>query len=352
MARKSCAYRCTCRAFSEEGRVISEITRVGPFVALSRAGMTIDKRHSWAIVLAGGEGTRLASLTEALYGRPLPKQFAAIAGERSMLEATLARVEGVVDRERIVVVVGPTHAGLARAHLRRFEGVTLLVQPASVGTAVAILYGLAWIRAHEPMANVVMFPSDHHVVDDQGFIEAARRAMFAADRLGRLVLIGTQPDRADPDYGWVVPGEPLELGTSRVDRFVEKPDPEAAERLLRSGALWNTFLFAARAATLERLARTHLPEQAARIDAWAFGDGSIAEAFGGLTPADFSRDVLQRASDLAVLAMPDVGWNDWGTPTRVLASLGGKPIELELRAKLARASSEAVASPGGHHDGP
>ena len=314
--------------------------------------MTIDTRHIWAIVLAGGEGTRLASLTEALYGRALPKQFAAIGGERSLLEATLARVEQIVDRERIVVVVGPTHAGMARLHLRRFQGVTLLVQPASVGTAVAILYGLAWIRAHDPTANVLMFPSDHYVVDDQGFVDAASRAMVAADRLGRLVLIGTEPDCADPDYGWVVPGEPLGLGASGVDRFVEKPDPEIAERLLQSGALWNTFVFAVPGAILERLARTYLPLHAARMNAWAFGYGPIAEAFRGLTSADFSRDVLQRASDLAVLAMPDVGWNDWGTPARVLASLQGKPVETELRAQLANASTEAVAHSGERHERP
>ncbi len=310
---------------------------------LSRV-MTLDRDHTWAIVLAGGEGTRLALLTVALYGRPLPKQFAAIDGERSMLQATLARVEQIVPRDRIVVVIGPAHVELARSQLADVEGVTLLVQPASCGTAVAILYGLAWIRAHDRAASVLLFPSDHYVADDRGFVAAAAAASLGSQRLGRLVLVGATPDSPDPEYGWIVPGPSAGPGVFAVDRFTEKPERTAAEHLQRDGGLWNTFVFAAPAATLELLARQHLPLHAARFDAWAFGGGPVAEAFRGLSSADFSRDILQRATGLAVLAMPNVGWNDWGTPARVLASLRGKPAEGHLLARIARGSlSEAVA---------
>lgn len=303
---------------------------------------TLDSDRTWAIVLAGGEGTRLASLTAALYGRPLPKQFAAIDGSRSMLQATLARVEQIVPRERIVVIIGPAHLELARAQLATFAGVTLLVQPASAGTAVAILYGLAWIRAHDRGAGVLVFPSDHYVADDRGFI-AAVVAAAGASRPGRLVLVGTHPDAPDPEYGWIVPGRALEPGAWLVDRFVEKPDRATAERLQHAGALWNTFVLAAPATTLDQLAHAHLPIHAARFDAWAFGAGSVAEAFRELPAADFSRDVLQHAPDLVVAAMPNVGWNDWGTPTRVLSSLRGQPAERRLRDRLENAAMQGIA---------
>ena len=306
--------------------------------------MTLDRDHTWAIVLAGGEGTRLALLTVALYGRPLPKQFAAIGGERSMLQATMARVEQIVPRDRVVVVIGPGHVEFARSQLADVEGATLLVQPASCGTAVAILYGLAWIRAHDPAAHVLMFPSDHYVADDRGFVTAAAAASVASQRLGRLVLVGTTPDSPDPEYGWIVPGASVGPDVFAVDCFAEKPERTAAEQLQRDGALWNTFVFASPAQTLELLAREHLPLHAARFDAWAFGGGSVGEAFRGLPSADFSRDILQRATGLAVVAMPNVGWNDWGTPARVLASLRGRPGEGHLLARLARGSmSEVVA---------
>lgn len=304
--------------------------------------MTLERDHQWAIVLAGGDGTRLASLTTALYGRPLPKQFAAIDGPRSMLQATLGRVEQVVARDRIVVIVGPAYVELARSQLHAFPGATLLVQPASLGTAIAILYGLAWVRAHDREADVVVFPSDHHVADERGFVAAAAAAATACQRLDQLVLIGTTPDSADPEYGWIVPGAERGSELYAVDHFVEKPVQADAEVLLRSGALWNTFVFAAPADTLASLARAHLPATAARFDAWAFGDGPITDAFRDSPAADFSRDILQHAPELAVLAMPDVGWNDWGTPGRVLASLRGKPAERYLQARIAEIS-DAVA---------
>lgn len=294
--------------------------------------------RTWAIVLAGGEGSRLASLTSALYGRPMPKQFAAIDGERSLLQVTLARIHRIVPPERTVVIVGPTHVELARAQLAAFGGVTLLVQPASLGTAVAILYGLAWIRGHDRDATVLMFPSDHYVADDRGFIRSAHEAAGTSLRLGRLVLVGTTPDSADPEYGWIVAKTATESGVREVDHFVEKPERSIAEQLYREGGLWNTFVFAAPATTLDGMYRTHLPDHAARFEAWAFGGGPVADAFCGVDAADFSRELLQRERDLAVVVMPAVGWNDWGTPARVLASLRGRPAEQQLRARIERAA--------------
>ena len=293
-----------------------------------------ERDRTWAVILAGGEGTRLSSLTSALYGQPMPKQFAALDGARSMLQATVARVEQIVPRDRIVVVVGPKHTALARGQLEAFDGITLLIQPASLGTAVAILYGVAWIRAHDHSGDVLLFPSDHYVADERGFLNAAKTAASASRKLERIVLVGTTPDAPDPDYGWIVPGVAIEPGVTTVGRFVEKPDEELATRLRSEGGLWNTFVFAAPLATLDHLVRAHLPVHAERFAAWASGAGSIREAFHGLAPADFSRDVLQRVTELAVVAMTDVGWNDWGTPARVLASLRGKPSEKRLRACL------------------
>lgn len=85
-----------------------------------------------------------------------------------------------------------------------------------------------------------MFPSDHYATDDRGFSEAAQRAAITSDRLGRLVLVGTMPDHADPDYGWIIPGTTVGPGTWTVERFAEQPDPATAEHLFRNGGLWNT----------------------------------------------------------------------------------------------------------------
>lgn len=296
--------------------------------------MLLSPQHTWAIVLAGGEGTRLASLTTVLYGHPVPKQFASFDGRRTMLEITLGRVARVAPPERTVVVVGPGQAAIARDQLALFDRCTLLAQPVTAGTAVAILYGLAWIRATDPDACVVTFPSDHHVLDEHGFGEAANVAVATSFDLQRLVVLGVTPSSEESDYGWILPGFRLGGRALSVDQFVEKPDPTAARALRARGGLWNTFVCAAPATVFVEQMRRFLPEQVTRFEDWALGSGPVGDAFRGISPGDFSRDVLERATDLAVVPVADVGWSDWGTPERVFASLRGTTSGRRLAARL------------------
>lgn len=294
--------------------------------------------RTWAIVLAGGDGTRLAALTAAVYGAPVPKQFAAIAGDRSMVQSTLDRIARIVPARRTVVVVGRAHLPWARMQLAD-HAATTLVQPASLGTATAIFYALTWIRLQDPAAHVLLFPSDHHVADVPRFLDAVRTASRASRALDRLVLLGVAPDQPDPDYGWIITGRPVQAGCCTLERFVEKPGADEARRIHAGGGLWNTFVLAASAALLAELARVHLPAHAARFDAldrFAFAAGApdLDDLYGRLEPADFSAKVLQRADDLLVVPMDGAGWSDWGTPDRVLASLYGTPAESVLRAQL------------------
>jgi mannose-1-phosphate guanylyltransferase len=93
----------------------------------------------WAVVLAAGEGTRLAALTRTLYGTAVPKQFAPLLGERTMLQLTIDRIAPLVPAERTVVVVDQTQESLARAQLEDYPGVLIVLQPGNRGTGPGVL---------------------------------------------------------------------------------------------------------------------------------------------------------------------------------------------------------------------
>ncbi len=298
---------------------------------MADAGIRHMPGRSWAVVLAAGDGERLRPLTRRLYGEPVPKQFAVLDGERSLLQTTLDRLAPRFPAERTVIVVGRQHEALAREQLRGYDGVDVVSQPANLGTGPGLLLPLARIRARDPAARVAVFPSDHHVPRPRRLLEGVERALRAREPSG-LALIGVEADHAATDLGWIVPmrGAAADAdGIWPVERFVEKPPPPLAEELLREGALWNTFIIVGPLARFRAEARLRLPRAASLFDDYASAVGRPAEArlldlvYSRLKPADFSRDVLQRARKLFVVPVRGSRWSDWGSPRRVIQSLRG-----------------------------
>jgi mannose-1-phosphate guanylyltransferase len=284
----------------------------------------------WAIVLAGGDGRRLSSLTRALYGAEVPKQFAVLEGSRSLLQSTMDRIAPLVPPERTVVVVSEPYESLARAQLAGAPGVDIAVQPRNLDTGPGILFPLARIRARSPDAQAVVFPADHHVKSPARLLDAiASAAAWRGPDARRLVLLGVVPAHAETEYGWIVPGRRLVPRVSAVARFVEKPTAPEAARLFARGAMWNTFISTAPVATYWELARLCLPEQLRLFEGygpWVDRAGereALALAYATMPAASFSRNALARATSLAVMRVAGLGWSDWGSPRRVFASLEG-----------------------------
>jgi mannose-1-phosphate guanylyltransferase len=299
----------------------------------------------WAVVLAGGQGVRLRPLVDRIHADGRPKQFAVLVGERSLLRLTLDRVALSAPRDRTVVVT-------TRAHVRFFDAGAspphFLVQPQDRGTAAGILLPLHWISWRDPDAVVAVFPSDHFVADDAGFIrhvDALRTVVRRHPQ--RIVLVAATPDSADPGYGWIEPGVSIEKTPAAGDvrsvvRFIEKPSPEEARACLRRGGLWNTFVMVARAATFLEAGRRTLPDlhdRLRRVRAFAgtSEEGAALErAYALSPPANFSRDVL--AADparLAVSELPPLHWSDWGTPERVIMALRREGLQPRWLGELA-----------------
>lgn len=301
----------------------------------------------WNVILAAGDGTRLASLTRRLHGDDRPKQFAVLSGARSLLQETMERQSALAPAARTTVIVGAQHVTFAEAQLAPFRGAELVVQPRNRGTGPGLLLPLVHVRHQDPEALVVVSPSDHHFTHPGRFLAKVPLAAeaAAASRSG-ICLLAVEAEAPSPELGWIVPGGRLKgcRDGARIVRFIEKPDPLLAQGLYAAGSLWNTFVMVGRAGAFWDLARRHLPHHVSLFERYAearlLGAGPAAQTLSALyrelPTADWSRDVLSLAEGLAVTGVSGSGWSDWGTPQRLMESLAGTPAFSDLQRRLNR----------------
>jgi len=291
----------------------------------------IDQGNEWAVILAGGDGTRLKSLTRKIAGDERPKQFCSVLGATTLLEETQRRAALEFSRERIVYVVNRVHESYYRPILARESSANLVIQPRNAGTAPAILYSLLRIASTDPEAIVAVFPSDHYISDNRKFMAHIRTALDTArQRRDLIVLLGLEPESPEVEYGWIEPNGSLKItpGVLGVRRFWEKPNPVLAEVLQLRGCLWNSFVMVASVQALLETIESTTPElyRAFACMTPLFGTRAepraIDNLYERLDEVNFSHRVLALCPErLAVLKVAGVRWNDLGEPKRVLASL-------------------------------
>lgn len=281
--------------------------------------------EKWGVVLAGGSGSRLSALTIDATGMVVPKQYCSFLGGPSLVRTTIQRLKTVVDSSRIVVVVSSEHRLWWELDLADIAPENIIVQPCNRGTACGVLLPVLSILHRDPRARIVVSPSDHYVRDEETLTSSLMEAQAHVDASPRLlVLLGMEPDRPETEYGWITP-LPGRADTVRgVTSFVEKPDAERADELMRSGALWSSFTFVATGKTLMRHFRRSMPQLVDRFSmgltyaSWDHRRHDLQRLYDRLPTVDFSRLVLEQAQEgVHVLPVPPCGWTDLGTPQRV-----------------------------------
>jgi len=293
----------------------------------------------WGLVLAAGDGNRLAGYVRELKGSSLPKQYVNVIGRRSMLEHTFDRAERLIPASRILTIVSQDHLAHteARKQITSRPAGTVILQPENKETGPGILLPLMHLYKRCPEAVVALFPSDHFVLEEERFMDyVAIAAQAVARNPDRIVLLATEARSPETEFGYVVPcdegGQLSFWGARRVAHFAEKPDLDRARQLAAAGALWNTMIMVFKAKKLLNLTKALYPKLYQRfygiLD--VLGESKekakVNDLYRNLKPLNFSKDIVQRVlaefpGTIYALVMLDVFWSDWGSPQRIINAL-------------------------------
>jgi mannose-1-phosphate guanylyltransferase len=272
----------------------------------------------WAVIPAGGSGTRLWPLSRT----DRPKFLLNLLGTRSLLQQTCDRLVSLSTPDRTLVVCGPAHAAAIARQLPDLPEEHVIVEPVPRGSGPAIGLAAALIVREDPNAIMGSFAADHDVKDEAAFAAAIRTAIAAAED-GYLVTIGLTPTRPETGYGYIERTDEVASTCAdgvafRAAGFHEKPsEPVAAQYLAGGLHLWNASMFVWKAQTLldeMAILQPELHAALVRIAAiWGLPEQeqTIADIWMSLPESTIDQGIMERSSRVTVVPA-EMGWSDVG----------------------------------------
>ncbi len=284
------------------------------------------------VVLAGGAGTRLWPLSRELH----PKQVLALAGKHTMIQETLARLDGLENVAPPIVICNESLRFMIAEQMRA-RGIApgaIILEPMGKNTAPAVAVAALHAARQASDATLLILPADHHIGQPERFRQVVAAGQALAEN-GRLVTFGIVPTAPETGYGYIKQGKALDASLSQtkgyaIEAFVEKPDRATAEKYLASGAyLWNSGMFLFNAAGLLKEMRRLVPAMVSACEnALAAGREDLdffrldRDAFAAC-PADSIDYAVMEKTALGAMLPLDAGWNDLGS-WEALWDVGGK----------------------------
>lgn len=271
----------------------------------------------YALILAGGSGTRFWPLSR----NTRPKQLLALFDEETLIEKAVNRLDGLIPKERILVLTNEAQLDATRKTLSDLPPENIVAEPARRDTAPAIALAAGWIAARDPNATMIALPADQLVIRDEVFREVLATAAAAANAHDAIVTLGIRPDWPCPSYGYIERGEVLADSASgdhpvhEVVRFREKPSEEVAQQYLDEGNFsWNAGIFIWSIPTLVGEFSKHCPGLAAFVGELSESsdfDATVADKFPQLEKISIDFALMENA-DRILNIEADVGWDDVG----------------------------------------
>ena len=302
----------------------------------------------YAVILAGGGGTRLWPLSR----RARPKPFLPLLGEESLFQATLRRIAPLMGPEDIYVVAEEGHLALAQQQAPQIPASNLLAEPVGRNTTAAV--ALAALRIDRPDTDVMaVLPADHRVADEETFRRALATAAEAAADGKHFITLGIRPTEPATGYGYIVAADSDGSAPVRaVDRFVEKPSREGAEELLThpNDVWWNAGIFVWRR---DRILKG-LDHHAEQVFHPLRDATDLAATYPGLPALSIDYSMMEAvAAEGKVKVVPmDAGWSDVGDWRALRAELAamasaGQSVVSVGRSEDLGSSDVLVHSSGG-----
>ncbi len=278
-----------------------------------------ETTHFYALIMAGGGGTRLWPLSR----KSRPKQMLPlIDGQQSMFQMTVQRLQPLLDPTRVFVITGQDQVEALQADVPDIPAENFIIEPFGRDSGPAAALGSMVIAARDPDAVVAILPADHFIARTERFRQVLKTAAeLAAQRMA--VTLGISPSRPATEFGYIKRGELLDVRNGfecyKADSFTEKPDLETAIRFLSSGLYsWNSGMFIW---SVQHLIAEFERQQPVMYDL-------LAQIRPLINAPDFTRQltpywermpklsldyaIMEGAPDVAVIPV-DLGWSDVGS---------------------------------------
>ena len=278
-----------------------------------------DENHLFAVIMAGGSGTRLWPVSR----KDHPKHILPLISGKSLLQTTIERLLKLFVSDRILIVTTKEQFDMLHDQAPEIPTRNFLIEPSPRGTASVSGLAAAVIHSRDPQAVMALFPSDHHIDNSELFVKYMKEAFHIAE-LDYLVTLGIEPSYPATGYGYIQKGEPLEgdfvFPVFKVERFKEKPgEQEAVEMLKSKNYSWNSGIFIWKTSKIIEEFNIHMPALSKTLVKIINSSNEVDrdlilnQEWKKLENQTIDYGVMESASDVAVIPTMGLGWNDIGS---------------------------------------